>query len=63
LLTSHGPYFITGEVQNEDGYHSLIADHIERVGHNKKSSHHSEITPPLHWLFPYLREDTLTHAD
>jgi DNA-directed DNA polymerase III PolC len=63
LLTSHGPYFITGEVQDEDGYHSLIADHIERVGHNKKSPHHSEITPPLHWLFPYLREDNLTDAD
>jgi DNA-directed DNA polymerase III PolC len=63
LLTSHGPYFITGEVQNEDGYNSLIADHVERVGHNKKSPHHSEITPPLHWLFPYLRETALTHAD
>jgi len=63
LLTSHGPYFITGEVQDEDGYNSLIADHVERVGHNKKSPHHSEITPPLHWLFPYLREDNLTHAD
>ena len=63
LLTSHGPYFITGEVQDEDGYNSLIAGHVERVGHNKKSPHHSEITPPLHWLFPYLRETALTHAD
>jgi len=62
LLTSHGPYLITGEVQEENGCHSLIAGHLERVGHDR-ASRISKITPPMHWLFPDLREDAITHAD
>ncbi len=32
LLDSHGPFFLTGEVQEEDQYCSLIVDHLERRG-------------------------------
>ena len=52
LLTSHGPYFITGEVQDENGYYSLIARGVERAGYLRKAPRISEITPPLHWMFP-----------
>jgi DNA-directed DNA polymerase III PolC len=63
LLNSQGPYFVTGEVQDENGYCSLIAEQIERVGYTRKSSRVSEITPPMHWIFPHLRPDTISHAD
>ncbi|MCC6698261.1 MAG: DNA polymerase III subunit alpha [Candidatus Hydrogenedentes bacterium] len=32
LLTSHGPYFVTGEIQEEDHYCTLIVDGMERTG-------------------------------
>ena len=32
LLTTLGPYIITGEIQCEHDAHALIAEHIERVG-------------------------------
>ena len=63
LLDSHGPYFLTGEIQEEHGCHSLIADQVERVGRPSQPSRISEITPPMHWLLPHLREDTIAHAD
>lgn len=31
LLDSHGPYFLTGEIQDENGYFSLMLDAIEKV--------------------------------
>ena len=63
LLTSHGPYFITGEIQEENHCYSLIADQVERVGLNGKSPRFSHITPPMHWIFPELRPDAISHAD
>jgi DNA-directed DNA polymerase III PolC len=59
LLTTHGPYFITGEVQDENGCYSLIARAIERAGHLPKAPRISEITPPIHWMFP----GSVFHAD
>jgi len=63
LLTSHGPYLLTGEIQEEYGYHSLIVDHVERAGLTKKSPGLSEITPPARWMFAPLLEDGVTRAD
>ncbi len=63
LLTSHGPYFLTGEVQDENGYLSLIASQVERAGFTPKAPRLSHITPPMHWLLPHLRENTIVHAD
>lgn len=37
LLTSHGPYLVTGEVQYEDHYASIIAECVERVGQKCRS--------------------------
>ena len=54
LLDSQGPYFITGKIQNEDYYCSLIAHRLERVGHAPKPSNVSAITPPLRWMLPHL---------
>jgi DNA polymerase III alpha subunit len=59
LLDSHGPYFVSGQVQEEDHYCSLIVDALERVGHSRKSRGMSEITPPKRWLF----QDSVTQAD
>ena len=55
LLDSHGPYFVTGQIQQEDEYCSVIANRLERAGHARKSSAVSEITPPLYWIFLNLR--------
>jgi DNA-directed DNA polymerase III PolC len=63
LLTSHGPYFITGNVQDENGYCSLIVERLERIGHCRKSTGVSEITPPFRWLFPEDSPDDVAHAD
>ena len=63
LLTSHGPYLVTGKVQYEDHYASLVVDHVERVGDQPKSPGTSEITPPLRWMFPPPNENAITHAD
>jgi DNA polymerase III alpha subunit len=63
LLASHGPYFVTGEVQDENGYHSLIVDHLERAGYPPRSSRIAEVTPPLRWMFSHRPDDTITHAD
>ncbi|MCP4642113.1 MAG: hypothetical protein GY851_16840, partial [bacterium] len=67
LLDSHGPYFVTGVVQEEDHYCSVIVDTIEQVGHTPKTPGLSEITPPIRWLFggpgDRLAENTIAHAD
>ena len=63
LLDSHGPYFITGRIQEEDDYCSMIGSRLERVGHAPKSPDVSEITPPLRWIFPHLRQDAALHPD
>ena len=52
LLTSQGPYFVTGRVQEEDQYCSVIADAIESAGDSPKPPGLSDITPPTHWLLP-----------
>jgi len=57
LLTSHGPYFITGEIQDENGYSSMMATGIERAGHRRKTPRTSDITPPLRWMFPNIVRD------
>jgi len=51
LLDSHGPYFLTGEVQDTDNYFSLAVKEIRRVGLHPKSPRFSDITPPLDWFF------------
>ena len=56
LLTSQGPYILTGNVQEENNCHSLIVDRLERPGTRPKAAGLSEITPPLHWLFPRTQE-------
>jgi len=34
LLTTHGPYLVTGEVQAENGAYTLLVDHLELMpGH------------------------------
>ena len=63
LVRSHGPYFVTGDIQEEDGCHSLIAEHVECVGHASRSTRLSTITPPLRWIWPGLAGDGISHAD
>lgn len=60
LLNSHGPYLLTGDVQEEDHYCTLIVDHVECAGRLPKSPGVSDITPPKHWLFP---SPLPTHSD
>ena len=57
LLDSHGPYFVTGKVQDDDNYCSLIVDDLESVDAIPKSSGISDITPPKHWIFPDAKEE------
>jgi DNA-directed DNA polymerase III PolC len=64
LLDTHGPYLVTGEVQEEDHYCSLIVDRIEKAGDRPKSPLFSHITPPLSWFnFPPRPDDRISHAD
>ncbi|MCX5759395.1 MAG: hypothetical protein NTU83_12990, partial [Candidatus Hydrogenedentes bacterium] len=56
LLTSQGPYILTGNVQEENACHSLIVEKLERPGKRPKAAGVSEITPPLHWLYPEMRQ-------
>ena len=42
LLDSHGPYFLSGEIQDENGYFSLLLDAIGKV----ESSPAYPVTPP-----------------
>lgn len=37
LLDSHGPYLITGEIQNDHHYHSLTVETLERIGEHHES--------------------------
>lgn len=62
LLTSQGPFFIQGQVQDENGCYSVVCDHIERAGHVLKSPRLSEITPPMRWLLNAVHEN-ITQAD
>jgi len=50
LLTTQGPFFIQGLIQEEQDHLSLIADYLERAGHSHKPPGLSEITPPMRWL-------------
>lgn len=64
LLDTHGPYFVTGQVQEEDHYCSLLVEHIEHGGRQPKSPGTSEITPPLHWFFEGNgAQNRISHAD
>ncbi|MFO7976038.1 MAG: hypothetical protein R6V12_15545, partial [Candidatus Hydrogenedentota bacterium] len=56
LLDSHGPYFVTGKVQNDDNYCSLLVEELERVDALPTSPGASDITPPKHWIFPEAQE-------
>lgn len=51
LLTSQGPFFISGDIQEENGYHTLIVTALERPGSAASTSPISKVTPPLHWMF------------
>ncbi|MGI6458551.1 MAG: DNA polymerase III subunit alpha [Candidatus Hydrogenedentales bacterium] len=57
LLDSHGPYFVMGRVQSDDDCCSLIVETLERVGAMPKTPGTSNITPPLHWIFPAAGEE------
>jgi DNA polymerase III subunit alpha len=61
LFDSQGPYFVTGEVQQEDNYCSLIVQEAERAGHKPKARGQSEITPPLSWITG--DPNAIVHAD
>ncbi|HEO71421.1 MAG TPA: hypothetical protein ENN80_09165, partial [Candidatus Hydrogenedentes bacterium] len=52
LLTSQGPYLVTGQIQEENHYCSVIVDDLERIGHEAKHDGISSITPPLRWIVP-----------
>ncbi|HPJ98085.1 MAG TPA: DNA polymerase III subunit alpha [Candidatus Hydrogenedentes bacterium] len=57
LLDSHGPYFVTGRVQSGDDCCSLTVEKLERVGAMPKTPGASDITPPIHWIFPGVMEE------
>ncbi len=63
ILLSHGPYFLTGEIQEENGCHSLMVERVEAAGAHRKAAGFSEITPPMRWILPGLRDDSISHAD
>jgi len=48
LLTSHGPYIITGRVQYEDFNTTLIADKIERTTVDLSKAGLTDSSPPCH---------------
>jgi DNA-directed DNA polymerase III PolC len=50
LFDSHGPYFVTGKVQQEDAYCSIIVSEVERAADCAKTPGSSQVTPPMSWF-------------
>jgi DNA-directed DNA polymerase III PolC len=63
LLDSHGPFYVTGQVQDEDTYCSVVVEGLEKAGERPKSPGTSEVNPPLRWITHPSPGDTISHAD
>jgi DNA-directed DNA polymerase III PolC len=63
LLDTHGPYLLTGEIQNEDQCCSLVVERLEKAGQMPKTPGTSSITPPLSWFGAPYTNGRITHAD
>ncbi|MDX9972857.1 MAG: DNA polymerase III subunit alpha [FCB group bacterium] len=63
LLDTHGPYLVTGEVQNEDHCCTLVIERIEKAGQAPKSPGTSTITPPLSWFGEPYTNGRIAQAD
>ena len=63
LLTTHGPFVITGQAQVEEYTCSLIVERMEKMGDRPPTPGMSAITPPLDWILGEGSRMTFSRPD